>query len=164
MPIPNPFKQKQKRTLSKRDRIKHIISSIVKFRILKRPSLTKVKIRISVFLGSIILTISMAFNVCPAYAALTPIKTQPLAVRIAIRRDILMENKIISRTITENIFSDGILAENTLFEQGLRHIVETEKIKTEETQLKKHSKKFKKPNRQIHTIFDLLTAWRYYFK
>ena len=79
--------------MPKRDRIKHVISSISRFRILKRPSMTKLKTRIVVFLGSIMLIINI-FTAYPAYADSGNINNKPVMVSVVIRRDIPVETEI----------------------------------------------------------------------
>ena len=131
-----------------------IITIIIK---LKRSSLTRIKTRILGFSGSIILITTIAFTAYPAYASPIFIKVQPQKVRVFIQHDIPLENKIISRTITENIFTDAILGENLLIEQGLIHTVKIDEpiqVKTEKPQLKTHSKTYK-VNKRIHTLFNL---------
>ena len=69
-----------------------------------------------------------------AYASPVFIKVQSQKIMIFIQHDIPFENKSISRTITENIFTDGVIGKNLLIEQGLIYTVEIKepiKVKTE---------------------------------
>lgn len=149
-------KNKKTRIMSKRDYIKHVVSSKFKVTRLKRPSLTRIKTRILIFSGSIILTVVLAFNVSSARASspLINIQTEEVEVHICLRRDVLLENRIIDNTITENIYTDSIIGRNVLMERGLMHTVEIN-----ESSIVKDERPKKKPNsgpsRKIYTIADL---------
>lgn len=111
---------------TKRNKIKNVISSIIRFRILKRASLAKIKTKMVVFVGSTMLIITIIFTVCPSYPAyaIDNNTSEKASVSILIKRDIHIENAIIRHTITEQIFTDSVLGENILIEKNLWHTVE----------------------------------------
>ena len=152
--------------MSKRKRIKKVIRSIIRVRLvkrirfilIKRPSLAKIKMRIRAFLCSTILIINIVFTVFPAYAASDDINNNPIPIFFVIRRDPALEKSISRHSMTENVFNDAVIGENILIEKGLRHTVEVEKtVKTETKKLQsgKQRNNKKKFNRKIHTLSDL---------
>lgn len=146
--------------MSKRNQIKKVIISIIRFRILKRLSLKKLKTRVIAFLGSTMLIITILFTGNPAYADLENINanTNDQTITFVIRRDIEFENRIIRHTITENFVTDSIVGETFLIENGLRHTVEAKnsaKVKTGKLQSVRQRNNHKKFNQKVRTLIDL---------
>ena len=103
------------------------------------------------------LIISIVFTVCPldpAYA-LDDNTHEKVPVSIFIQRDIRIENEIIRHTITEKIFTDGLLGENILIEKGLRHTLKDKNpVKTQTNKLQ--PRKQKNFNQNVRTLDNLV--------